>query len=55
MEGFECKKCGGENVEYGWTDFSPKGLGKGITHIKCLNNVCENYGIEVAIYKYEIL
>jgi len=51
MEGFECKKCGGENVEYVWSNFGA--LGKGVTHIICLNKDCENFMKKVAIYKEE--
>ncbi len=53
MEGFDCKKCGGGNVEYVWDDFSS--LGKGIARLKCLNQSCENYMMEVDVWKYEIL
>jgi len=53
MEGFECKKCGHENVEYVWTNFGK--LGKGITHIICLNKNCENYMKKVPIFKKEDL
>lgn len=40
MGDFKCEKCGDENVKLLETEFF-NGLGRGITHIMCVNEKCQ--------------